>query len=294
MKPVVWGVVAPLVAIVVFVLRTEYRDWGQRLAKVLVTFACRSLDEPLRSRRREEWEAELLAVWRDPVTPCTGLSFAGYLALRYGTLGWLRKLWATTPAAVDGPALLSPASCEATAAMIREFHLSSLPDLLQTPEFARIRIDAERHTYSPWTDPDAWLAALVKRQFVFRRSTGPRYEVILDELALRRGGAPHEVLKAQLYHLAAVASADPRITLRILPIDARIEGYLVPRAAFSIYTFSDSNRPGVVVVDVPSSDLLMDSSASVSYYEEFYDRLRSASLTRSDSLELHRHGEVGG
>ena len=115
---------------------------------------------------------------------------------------------------------------------------------------------------------------------------GPRYEVIIDELAIRRATAPPEVLKAQLYHIAATVNGNPKITSRVLPVDAAIDGYSVPRSAFSIYTFSDPGDPTIVAVDTVTDDLLLTEDDDVKRYDELYDRLRDACLLESDSLDL--------
>lgn len=56
---------------------------------------------------------------------------------------------------------------------------------------------------------------------MLRRPDGPSYEVVLDEVALRRLSAPPEVMHAQIEALVTAAS-DPKVTVRILPVDAVI------------------------------------------------------------------------
>jgi hypothetical protein len=110
--------------------------------------------------------------------------------------------------------------------------------------------------------------------------------VIIDEVAIRRAAAPDEVLKAQLYHVAARVNGDPKTSVRILPVNATIDGFSVPRSAFSIYTFTDPDDPTVVAVDTVTSDLLLTDSDDVRRYEELFDRLEAATLSVDDSLEL--------
>ena len=78
----------------------------------------------------------------------------------------------------------------------------------------------------------------------------------------------------------------PKITARVLPVDAMIEGYSVPRSAFSIYTFSDPGDPTIVAVDTVTDDLLLSDDDDVKRYDELYERLRDASLSVPDSLDL--------
>jgi hypothetical protein len=123
---------------------------------------------------------------------------------------------------------------------------------------------------------------------MLRRPGGPTYEVILDELAVRRASAPPEVFRAQLHHIAATADGSGKISARVLPVEAVIEGFSLPRSAFSIYTFADSGDPTVVAVDTVTDDLMLTEGDDVKRYEELYERLSHAALSMSDSLEFLR------
>jgi hypothetical protein len=121
---------------------------------------------------------------------------------------------------------------------------------------------------------------------MLRRPGGPTYEVIIDEMAIRRLSAPADVFKKQLYHLAQVVNADKNISLRVLPIQARIDGYSVPRCSFSLYTYPDPGDPTVVAADSVTSDFILTEPTDVTPYEHLYTRLAQASLTQDDSLDL--------
>jgi hypothetical protein len=121
---------------------------------------------------------------------------------------------------------------------------------------------------------------------MLRRPGGPTYEVIVDEVAIRRLAAPADVVKKQLYHLATAVNGDPKITLRILPVEARIQSFTVPRCTFSVYAYADPGDPAVVAVDTVTSDLILTVPAEVTPYDLLYDRLRNAALPQADSLDL--------
>jgi hypothetical protein len=72
----------------------------------------------------------------------------------------------------------------------------------------------------------------------------------------------------------------------VLPIDARIDGYIVPRSAFSVYTFNDPGDPTVVAVDTVTDDLVLTEPDAVQRYEELYGRILEASMSMHESLEL--------
>jgi transcriptional regulator with XRE-family HTH domain len=202
------------------------------------------------------------------------------IAREAGERGW----WESNRAMGERQALY--ANLEAGAQTIREFQMAFIPGLLQTPEFTRARASVDaRRDQGPY-NPDGAADGRVGRQRMLRRPGGPTYEVIIDELAVRRGAAPREVVKAQLYHIAATVNGNPKITARVLPVQADIENFNVPRSAFSVYTFPDADDPTVVAVDTVTDDLLLTNEGDVARYEELFLRLREASLPMQDSLEL--------
>ena len=179
------------------------------------------------------------------------------------------------------------ANLEAGATRIRDYHQTFIPGLLQIPEFARARTQAaaDRDPMIGST-PDGIVAGRMMRQRMFRRPGGPTLEVIVDEVAIRRLAAPPDVVKKQLYHVVKVVNSDPKITLRVLPVDARIEDFAVPRTPFSIYTYDDPGDPTVVVIETITAELFLTEPGEVAAYEHLFARLRKAALTEEESLDL--------
>lgn len=203
------------------------------------------------------------------------------IAREAGERGW----WESNKAMGDRQALY--ANLEAGATSIREFQMTFIPGLLQTPEFTRARIEAEQEPGSKLSySPDKAIEARLGRQRMLRRPGGPTYHLVLDELAVRRPTAPDEVVKAQLYHMAATVNGNSKYTIQVLPFDAEIAGYNVPRSAFSIYDFIDEGDPNVVAVDNLTEDMMLTDAAPVRRYVELFDQLAEAALTPEDSLEL--------
>ena len=131
------------------------------------------------------------------------------------------------------------------------------------------------------------LAGNAGRQRMLRRPGAPTYEVIIDEAAVQRLSAPPDVFKKQLYHLASVCNnRESAVTLLVLPIDAQIDSFTVPRCTFSIYTYPDPGDPAVVAIDTVTSDLILTEPGDVAPYDELYTRLRDAALPPQDSLTL--------
>lgn len=174
------------------------------------------------------------------------------------------------------------ANLEAGAATIREYHQTFVPALLQTREFTLARLDVDKASGPLAFDPDRAIEARAGRQRMLRRPGGPSYELIIDEVAIRRLPAPESVMRSQLRALVEASSAR-RTTIRVLPVDARISGYRMPRSAFSIYTYPDPDDPVVVAVDTVTTDHVAIEPNEVKPYTELYDRLRDATLSPADS-----------
>ena len=202
------------------------------------------------------------------------------IAREAGERGW----WESTRGMGERQARY--ADLEAGAATIREYQQTFLPGLLQIPGYATARTEAPAVLESLGGTSDGVLAGRLGRQRMLRRPGAPTYEVIIDELTVRRLTVSPEVLKEQLFHVATTVNADPKISLRVLPITARIYGYAVPRCTFSLYTYPDPGDPAVVAIDTVTDDLILTEPAHVSTYEQLYSRIRDAALSELDSLDL--------
>ncbi|MEV5711570.1 DUF5753 domain-containing protein [Actinoallomurus sp. NPDC052274] len=125
-----------------------------------------------------------------------------------------------------------------------------------------------------------------QRQRQILRPGGPAYEIILDEVVIRRIGVPPDVLIAQLRHLADAARVEPNITVRLLPINARITGGLLPKSPFTLFTFADAEDPPMAVVDTVTTDLVHTEPDEVLRYTRRYDHLGQACLSPDDSIAM--------
>jgi transcriptional regulator with XRE-family HTH domain len=202
------------------------------------------------------------------------------IAREAGERGW----WESNKAMGSRQALY--ADLEAGAATIREFQMTFVPGLLQTAEYSRARTEAESLTGPVSYAADKVVEARNARQRMVRRPGGPSYEVVLDEMTIRRPVATAEIVRAQLYHLAARANSDRRLTLQVLPLAAAVAGYFVPRSAFSIYTYPDPGDPTIVAVDTVNRDLIHTEPTTVRRYEDLFGGLQDAALESGPSLDF--------
>ncbi|GGJ75340.1 transcriptional regulator [Pilimelia anulata] len=183
-----------------------------------------------------------------------------------------------------GPRQALYANLEAGAAAIFEYHLTFLPGLMQLPEFTRFRAECDRDGLADDFQTERAVTCRRTRQQMIQRPGGPSYEVIIDELAIRRHTASPDLVAAQLEHIVAQARPQNSLCVRVLPLAARIGSHSVPRSAFSRYEYPDPDDPTIVTVDTVTSDLVLTEPAEVTRYRTLFDRLRDAALPPAGSL----------
>jgi transcriptional regulator with XRE-family HTH domain len=216
------------------------------------------------------------------------------IAREAGNTRWMRS-YAVMTARQRGYAEL-----EGSATQIREYAAATVPGLLQTPQYARVRIMSTRPLQaspppqrgasaespdSERLDPQAEVDARMARQSILTRDVDPPvYEAVVDEAALHGRVAPPDVLSGQLNHLRAVASL-PNVTLRVLPRDARVGKFYQPQHGFSIYTFADPGDLQTVAVETLASDLMLTDRTAASRYVKVYEWLKAAALTPDATVD---------
>ena len=176
------------------------------------------------------------------------------------------------------------AELEAGVVELREYHQSVVPGLLQTPDYARARVRSGMEIYGT-LDVEAEVAARQARQALLAGEHPPRYQAIVDETALRRAATTPEVMAAQLARLVEL-SALPAVTLRVLPLEARIGDYYVPHNSFSLFRYADPEDPDIAVVETVTSDLHLGDEEDVSRYRLVFDWLAAAALPPMESVTV--------
>jgi transcriptional regulator with XRE-family HTH domain len=171
-------------------------------------------------------------------------------------------------------------------ASICEYQLNFVPGLTQTESYTRARIAADREIYEAAFDTERVVEARRTRQVLLDQPDGPVYEVVIDELALRRPAAPVRVVAAQLDHLVDLGHHHDRVSIRVLPVSVRIRGHAVPRSAFSVYRYPDPGDSVAVAVDSNTADQVFVGGDEVRPYLTLYQRLRDAALSPVDSLDF--------
>ncbi|MBB5871697.1 transcriptional regulator with XRE-family HTH domain [Allocatelliglobosispora scoriae] len=185
------------------------------------------------------------------------------------------------------------AELEATCTLIREYAATTVPGLLQTPDYARIRILSTRSLGGvPVQRPIAGaeeveleISARLARQSILTRENDPaNYAAVLDEAALIGRGAPPEVLREQLSHLGELARL-PNVTLLVLPCSTVVGAHYQPQHAFSTYDFADPGDQSTVAVEALGNDMILTDRTIVRTYAQVFGLLSRSALGPGDSLQ---------
>lgn len=197
------------------------------------------------------------------------------------------KGWWETNTRIMGRRQALVADLEAGATQIREYQQTTIPGLLQTPEFTRARIQADSSPLQPGVTVEGLLKGRAGRQRRLRQPDSPTYEVILNEFAIRRRSAPPDTLRDQLLHLVDKAD-DERITIRVLPVEAEIADYNVPATSFTIFTYPNPGDPTVVGIETVVSNEVLTDEADVEPHIRMFTSLHTAAMTVEQSQQFLR------
>lgn len=88
------------------------------------------------------------------------------------------------------------ADIESGAKTIREYNQTAMPGILQTPEFTWALVELTQSEGALDYVPERMAEARLQRQRAIIRPGGPAYEIVLDEIVVRRIGVSIEALAA--------------------------------------------------------------------------------------------------
>jgi transcriptional regulator with XRE-family HTH domain len=158
---------------------------------------------------------------------------------------------------------------------IRNFEITLIPGLLQTPDYARYRLrEAMRITRDDEDRLDAAVAARMRRQEVLYDS-GRDFEFVVMEVALRIRNCPAGVMLAQLDRLLGVTGLK-NVTFGIVPLDVMLTA--TPYTGFLILD-------DLTYVETHASEDFLSGPESVRY-QELADSLRADAVTEDAARKL--------
>jgi transcriptional regulator with XRE-family HTH domain len=171
---------------------------------------------------------------------------------------------------------------EQEAASITCYSMYYMPGLLQTEEYAELIIK----TVAPKMDlhvVQQRTAARMRRQEVLG-DNGPFYNVILDEMVLRRGVGSPSLMAAQVGKVLRLARSD-RITVQVIPFEAG--AYAAADSYFVLLEFDDeSNLWPVIYIEGLTDNQYLQRGPDIARYRETVEYLRDRALDPDGSIKF--------
>ena len=188
--------------------------------------------------------------------------------LTLARIGNIRSWWQEYGDAV--PAWQAPyLGLEQSARLIRGYEPRFIPELLQTPEYARALLTS---TCDDVDDDrmERQLAVLLRRQQILHREDPPRVWMVIDEGALRRPVGGAAVMRAQLGHLIDITRLG-RVNIQVLPF--RVGGHAASGGPVVLLRFTGDQLPDAVFLDYFTGAVSPSRSAELACYWDILNQL---------------------
>jgi transcriptional regulator with XRE-family HTH domain len=179
------------------------------------------------------------------------------LAKQANAPGWWQRYDDVVPSWFE-----SYVGLEQAAAVIRNYAVQQVPDLLQTEEYARAALRL-CHPEDNSTGLDRRVALRMGRQQILRRPAPPRVWAIIDETALRRPIGSRATMRLQLGHLIEIAEL-PHISVQVLPFSTG--GHPAAGGAITFLRFAEGDLPDVVYLEQLITAVYLDKPNTVAPY----------------------------
>jgi transcriptional regulator with XRE-family HTH domain len=158
---------------------------------------------------------------------------------------------------------------EQSASLIRGYEPRFVPELMQTPDYARSLLTSTSGDLD--TDRvERQLGVLLRRQQILHREDPPRVWMVIDESALRRPVGGTAVMRAQLGHLIDITRLG-RVNLQVLPF--RVGGHAACGGPVVLLRFAGDQLPDVVCLEYFSGAVYPSRSAELACYWDILNQL---------------------
>ncbi|GAA4072827.1 helix-turn-helix transcriptional regulator [Actinomadura miaoliensis] len=160
-------------------------------------------------------------------------------------------------------------SAEQSARLVRCFEPTTVPVLLQTPEYARADI-ARRHPAATDDELRRHVGLRLRRQRILRTRPRPvNLWVVLDEAVLWRPVGGTATMRAQIQHIIDVGRR-PNVTVQIVPHTAT--GHLGDHP-FTLVRFHQQGLPDLIYLDRPEGACYPSRPAQIERYWHAFNTL---------------------
>lgn len=191
--------------------------------------------------------------------------------------GWLRPYHSDLPEEYT-----AYISFEAEASSVRNYESLFIPGLLQTEAYARAVIAGVLPNASR-QDIEDRVQARIERQKLLTQDNPLKLWAIVDEAALRRAVGGPSVMRAQLAHLADIATL-PHVTLQVITFESGAHTGMP--GSFVLMDFPDPLDTDLIYIDSMAGDLFLEADADVRRFSSIFDNLRATAASPDDSTKL--------
>jgi transcriptional regulator with XRE-family HTH domain len=198
--------------------------------------------------------------------------------------GALVAVWPITTVGAYPSWFARIAELEAEAVKIHEWELRYIPGLLQTAEYTRELMRADRPRYDAGDDDESIehdVVARIERQEILARENPPRAWFVIDESVLHRLIGGPGIMAKQLEHLEAMAEMT-HIIVQILPFSVR--SHSGGAGPLKILEFPDA--PTVGYTEGRWSGRVVETSDEVGVAMSHFDLIRASALPPEESVKF--------
>jgi transcriptional regulator with XRE-family HTH domain len=189
-----------------------------------------------------------------------------------------RRPWFSKYQRILNPAFAQYLGYESSASVIRGFQLLTLPGLLQTDDYTRAILEANRAT-----SIDERVELRIARQELLDRDSCPEIFYVLDEAALHRRVGGTTVMRGQLRHLKKLMK-HPKVSVQVVPYTAGAHPSM--SGSFTILEFADWDEDVLYQETARGSVTSREDQDRVAEYRENFDLLRAASMDEREAESL--------
>lgn len=217
--------------------------------------------------------AEDVRAW---ASACSASESAPDLLGMLGNLETLYAEWQRILRAGTGKRQQTYQQIEAATHTLRVFESLLIPGLLQTPEYARVRLAENIKTWGGVNDLDDGVRQRMRRQEILYDS-GRRFYFLMSESALRTLICPPRVMVGQLERLIASSLLDT-IRVGIIPFTTVLP--MSPKHGF--WLFDDR----LVTAETLTAELHLTQPEEIRHYRKVFDAISGVAHYDSDARRV--------
>lgn len=171
---------------------------------------------------------------------------------------------------------------EDIATSIRTWQLTTVPGLLQTPDYARALV-VGNGAWRNLAEIESFVEARMARQARLGGEAPLHVWAVVQENVLRQLVGGRAVMRGQLEHLLDMARL-PHVEIQVLPYSAGAHPGMT--SAFSVVSFAEAGALDVVRADTVSTSLWLESETDAAQHLAIFDRITHLGLAQSNSMRL--------